>query len=56
MLIYGELQTFTRILIDNLIYDLGIMEIVYEIWNHVRPPYQQVFSGKARCWSLPKLY
>ena len=38
MLVYRELQTFTRILIDNLIYDLGIMAIVYEIWNNVGPP------------------
>ena len=38
MLVYGELQTFTRILIDNLIYDLGIMAIVYKIWNRVGPP------------------
>ena len=40
MLVYGELKTFTRMLFDNnyLICDLGIMAIVYYIWNRVKPP------------------
>ena len=44
MLVYREFQTFTRILIDNLIYDLGIMAIMYEIWNCVGP--------RARYWFI----
>ena len=50
MLVYGELQTFTRILINNLIYDLVIMAIVYEIWNRVRPP-----TRTAKLYQVAKL-